>query len=62
MQEAARLNIFSANLERAAELNAIGGAEFGVTKFADLTAQARGCVHACMHAYVPYIRECIESS
>ena len=38
-EEAARLNIFSANLERAAELNAIGGAEFGVTKFADLTAQ-----------------------
>jgi hypothetical protein len=37
--EAARFNVFSANMERAAELNEDGTAEFGVTKFADLTPQ-----------------------
>lgn len=38
-EEQGRLNIFAANMDKAAELNMIGGATFGVTKFADLTVQ-----------------------
>lgn len=38
-EEQARLTIFSNNLARAEELNALGGAKFGITKFSDLTAQ-----------------------
>eukprot|EP00591_Stephanopyxis_turris_P012501 CAMPEP_0195520036 /NCGR_PEP_ID=MMETSP0794_2-20130614/15965_1 /TAXON_ID=515487 /ORGANISM="Stephanopyxis turris, Strain CCMP 815" /LENGTH=345 /DNA_ID=CAMNT_0040649305 /DNA_START=69 /DNA_END=1106 /DNA_ORIENTATION=+ len=38
-EEQARLNIFAINMEKADRLNEIGGASFGVTKFADMTAQ-----------------------
>ena len=38
-EEQGRMNVFAANMERAEQLNAIGGAKFGATKFADLTPQ-----------------------